>query len=298
MTLKMRHLEVFNALLDAGSVSRAAERLNLTQPAVSIALSNFEAELGFRLFHRERGFFAPTKEAMLLHDKVAQGLRAISQIEKLAQDIHSGQTGAVSIATNGVLAVNFLPKLLAPFQRDHPNIRVEIKVHSSRQIASWVASHHIDIGLIDPPVPVAGLDAEIFDFECVCTMHKDDPLAALDTIHPQSLVGRSVISIITGDHMIDRQLDALLAETDTVVARNTSAYYFAIARNLVAEGNGVAILDPINGKIDLHDGVVWRPFTPRIDNSLAVITAKGQPLGQAADEILSRIRAGLRKFIN
>ena len=52
MMLKMRHLQVFNALLDAGSVSRAAQRLNLTQPAVSIALSNFEAELGFRLFHR------------------------------------------------------------------------------------------------------------------------------------------------------------------------------------------------------------------------------------------------------
>ena len=297
MMLKMRHLQVFNALLDAGSVSRAAQRLNLTQPAVSIALSNFEAELGFRLFHRERGFFAPTNEAILLHDEVAQGLRAISQIEKRVQDILLGQTGGVSIATNGVLAVNFLPKLLAPFQRENPNIRVEIKVQSSRQIASWVASHHIDIGLIDPPVPVAGLDAEIFDFECVCVIHKDDPLATLGIISPQSLVGRSVINI-TGDHMIDRQLDALLAKTDTVIVRNTSAYYFAIARNMVAERNGVAILDPINGKIDLRDDVVWRPFAPRIENNLAVITAKGQPLGQAAVEILDRIRAALRQFAN
>jgi len=296
MTLKMRHLEVFNALLDAGSVSRAAQRLNLTQPAVSIALSNFEAELGFRLFHRERGFFAPTNEAMLLHDEVAQGLRAMSQVEKRAQDILSGQTGGVSIATNGVLAINFLPKLLAPFQRENPNIRVEIKVHSSRQIASWVASHHIDIGLIDPPVPVAGLDAEIFDFECICAVHKDDPLAALETIHPQSLVGRSVINI-TGDHMIDRQLDALLAETDTVVTRNTSAYYFAIARNMVAQGSVVAILDPINGKIDLKDDVVWRPFEPRIDNHLAVIIAKGLALGKAAVDIQTRIRTALNQFV-
>lgn len=295
MSLKLRHLEVFTALLEAGSVSRAAQRLNLTQPAVSIALSNFEAELGFRLFHRERGFFAPTNEAMLLHDEVAQGLRAISQVEKRALDIVSGQTGGVSIATNGVLAINFLPKLLAGIQRENPTIRVEIKVHSSRQIASWVASHHIDIGLIDLPVPVAGLDAEIFEFECVCAMHRDDPLAALDTVRPQSLVGRSVIHI-TGDHLIDRQLDAMLAETNTVVARNTTAYYFAIARNLVAEGNDVAILDPINGKIDLRDDVVWRPFAPRIANHLAVITAKGQPLGQVGTDIHARLRAALRPF--
>ena len=295
MTLKLRHLEVFNALIEAGSVSRAAQRLNLTQPAVSIALSNFEAELGFRLFHRERGFFAPTNEAMLLHDEAAQGLRAMTQIEKRAQDILSGQTGGVSIATNGALAINFLPKILAPYQRENPDIRVEIKVHSSRQIASWVAAHQIDIGLIDPPVPVAGLDAEIFEFECVCVLHKDDPLAEQELINPRSLEGRSVINI-TGDHVIDRQLDSVLAETNTVVTRNTSAYYFAIARNLVAEGRNIAILDPINGKIDLQDGVIWRPFAPSIQSHIAVIKARGHTAGQAAVEIQSRIREALKTF--
>ena len=56
MRIKVRHLEVFNTVFEAGSVSRAAERLNLTQPAVSIALKNMEEVLGFLLFHRERGF--------------------------------------------------------------------------------------------------------------------------------------------------------------------------------------------------------------------------------------------------
>jgi hypothetical protein len=86
----------------------------------------------------------------------------------------------------------------------------------------------------------------------------------------------------------------LLADTNTVVTRSASAYYFAIARHLIAAGAGVAILDPINGKVDLRDDVVWRPFLPRIDNQLAVITPKGQPLGQSAVEIHSRIRSALR----
>lgn len=295
MPIKLRHMEVFNALIEAGSVSRAADRLNLTQPAVSIALSNFEDELGFRLFHRERGFFKPTNEAALLHEEVMHGLRAISQVEQRAAGILSGQTGGVSIATNGVLAFNFLPALLASFQQERPDIRVEIKVHSSRQIASWVASRHIDIGLIDLPVPVAGLDTEIFEFECVCAMHESDPLASLKTVRPQSLADRSVVSV-TGDHQIDRQLDTLLSETDTRIVRNASAYYFAIARNLVASGDYVAILDPINGKVDLKDGVVWRPFAPRIENHLAVITAKGQPISKATIEVQDRIRDGLSRY--
>ncbi|MDW3223367.1 MAG: LysR family transcriptional regulator [Paracoccaceae bacterium] len=291
-SLKLRHLEVFNALIEAGSVSRAAVRLNLTQPAVSIALSNFEADLGFALFHRERGFFTPTKEAMLLHEEVVHGLQAISQVQERAVRILSGQTGCVRIATNGVLAFNFLPGLLANFQREHPGITIEIKVHSSRQIATWVATQTIDIGLIDLPVPVAGLDAEIFKFDCVCAMHKDDPLTAFQEIHPKLLEGRSVIKI-TGDHQIDQQLDTLLAAANVSVSRNMTAYYFAIARNLVAAGQHLAVLDPVNGKADLQDDVTWRPFTPNIYNSLAVVTQKDQPIGQAALEVHERIRGAL-----
>ncbi len=292
MKLKLRHLEVFDALLDAGSVSRAAQRLNLTQPAVSIALSNLEADLGFRLFYRERGFFAPTAEALQLQDEVAQGLRVISQIERHAADIRSGATGGFSIATNGALAFNFLPRMLAAFQRDNPEVSVEIRVHSSRQIASWVSGRQIDIGLIDPPVPVAGLNAELYRLECVCIMSEGNPLAAHETIFPATLHGSSVVGI-TGNHVVDRQLEYLLSESGTAVKRNTSSYFFAIARNIVAQGNDVSIIDPINGKIDLSDGVVWRPFSPRIDHELAVITSKDQQLSKAATDILGRIRTEL-----
>jgi len=290
--LKIRHLEVFDALVEAGSVSRAADRLNLTQPAVSIALSKLESDLGFRLFHRERGYFAPTGEAMLLHSEVTQGLRAISRVSKRIDEIRLGTTGGVSIATNGTLAINFLPRLVAEFQSNNPGVSVEIRVHSSRQIAAWVSAGQIDIGLIDLPVPVAGLNAELFKLECVCVMHKDDVLAQEKTLTPQSLRDRSVVGI-TGDHIVDRQLDQLLSDTDTVIQRNVFSYFFATARNIVAMGKDVAIIDPINGKARLNDDVVWRKFSPRIDHEMAVITAKNQPIGKAAATICERICDGL-----
>lgn len=290
MQLKLRHLQVFNALIEAGSVSRAAERLNLTQPAVSIALGKLEDELGFRLFHRDRGFFAPTNEAAHLHAEVAQGLRAISRIEQRAADILSGATGGISIATNGVLAINILPDVVAGFQRDNPNIHVDIRVHSSRQIASWVSGRQIDIGVIDPPVPVAGLNAEIFEMECVCIIHRDHPLATLDEVTPKDLHGCSVIGI-TGDHSIDRQLDAMLSEFETPIHRSGNAYFFAIARNLVAASNLVAIIDPLNGGVREMDCVVARPFRPRITCEIAMISAKGHETSRATSELRERIRA-------
>lgn len=293
--MTLRHLEVFNALIEAGSVSRAAERLNLTQPAVSIALGNLEANLGFRLFHRDRGYFAPTGEAMLLHAEVAQSLLALARIDRRAQEIRSGSAGGVTIATNGVLAVNFLPQLIAGYHHDNPGTRVEMRVHSSRQISTWVSGRQIDIGLIDTPVPVAGVHAEVFRMECVCIMRDSDPLADETVVRPQSLLGRAVVAIL-GDHMVDRQLDRYLSDAGVAVERNTSSYYFAIARNLVAAGAGLALIDPINARASLGDGVIWRPFAPRVDTEIAMITAKDQPQGAATAMIVERIRDRLNEL--
>ena len=297
MQIKQRHLEVFDAIIAAGSISRAAAQLNLSQPAVSIALANFEESIGFKLFQRDRGFFAPTREAQLLQDDMAQGLLALTRVAQRISEIRAGSAGSVRIATNGAMAIHFLPPLIAAYQRDHSDVNIDILVRSSRQVADWVSSRQIDIGLIDTPVPVAGLNATLFSLECVCVMHQDDPLAAKGVIHPTDLAGRSIVAI-TGQHMVDRQLDASLAAAGVTVERHISSYFFAIARNIIAVGNEIAIIDPTNGKANLNDGVTWRPFAPRIDHEMAIITASDQPLGQAAGGLYDLITQSLQKLAN
>ena len=289
MRIKLRHMEVLGALMEAGSVSRAAVRLNLSQPAVSIALSNLEEEVGFRLFHRDRGFFAPTNEATLLHEEVQQGLASVARIEQRALEIRSGTAGGISVATNGAMSINFLPRAIADFQSAHPGTFIELRVHSSRRIASWVSSRQIDIGLIDAPVPVAGLTTRMIRMECVCILHRDDPLAARKVITPGDLDGRQMVAI-TGDHAVDRQMEALMAQSDSRLDYATSAYFYAIARNMVAAGRFVSVIDPVNGKADLDDGVVWRPFRPQVVHELAMITARDRPLGLAAERFQALLR--------
>ncbi len=186
MHVTLRHLEVFHALMEAGSISRAAELLNLTQPAVSIALSKFEQELGFRLFHRSKGYFAPTSEALLLHSEAEQSLLAIERVQSRARELHAGGVGAVSIASNGACAINLLPWVIAEFQQDYPGVRIDLKVRSSRKIASWVAGRQIDIGLIDAPVPIPSLNAEIIRTPCVCILQETDPPVPGEPHHPGS----------------------------------------------------------------------------------------------------------------
>lgn len=292
MHITLRHLEVFHALMEAGSISRAAELLNITQPAVSIALSKFEQELGFRLFHRAKGYFAPTSEALLLHSEAEQSLLSIERVQGRAQEIQAGGVGAVSIASNGACAINLLPWAIAEFQQTHPGVQIDLKVSSSRKIASWIAGRQVDIGLIDAPVPIPGLNAEIIRTPCVCILQETDPLCQENRITPESLAGHPVISI-TGSHSIDRQLERLCAERGVTVERRVSCSYFAIARNLVRAGAGVAIVDAVNGKAELGDGVVWRPLEPAIYFELALIMPAEETLPEAAKSFLSTLREWL-----
>ena len=141
MQIKQRHLEVFEAVLTAGSISRAASQLHLSQPAISIALANLEEYVGFKLFQRDRGFFAPTREALLLQDEVAHGLLALSRVSKRVAEIRAGVTGSIRIATNGAMSIHFLPPLIATYQKEHVDVNIDILVRSSRQIADWVKTH-------------------------------------------------------------------------------------------------------------------------------------------------------------
>ena len=228
---------------------------------------------------------------------MAQGLLALSRVSQRISEIRAGSTGSVRIATNGAMAIHFLPPLIAAYKRDHSDVKIDVLVRSSRQIADWVSSRQIDVGLIDTPVPVAGLNAKLFSLECVCVMHQDDPLAKRDVIYPTDLAGRSIVSI-TGQHTVDRQLDAYLTNAEVAVKRYISSYFFAIARNIIAVGNEIAIVDPTNGKANLNDGVTWRSFAPRIDHELAIVTASDQPLGQAASGLYDLITQSLQKLAN
>jgi len=295
MKLKLRHLDVFDALFDAGSVSRAAQRLNLSQPAVSLALGHLEKELGFQLFHRDRGFFAPTNEALLLYDEVQKSMVALARVEKRADEIRSGETGAIRIGTNGTLAFHFLPGMIAEFQKDYPDVYIEIRMQASRQISSWVASRQIDIGFIDTPVPVAGLEAEIHSLECVCIMQEDDPLTGCETIRPGDLKGRQIVAI-TGDHNVDRQLQEVMSNAEVAVEYKVSCTYFALARRLVSSGNYLALVDPINGSAPNQDGVVYRPFAPAIFHELAMITSRNQKPDRVETRFKTIISDRLRQY--
>ena len=85
--MKLRHLEIFHAVMTCGTLSRAAESLNISQPAASKALKNAEQKLGFKLFQRVRGKLLPSSEALMLFEKAQNIYQDLDNLRLLADNL-------------------------------------------------------------------------------------------------------------------------------------------------------------------------------------------------------------------
>lgn len=295
MHLKLRQLAVFHAVMEEGSVSRAAERMGLTQPAVSLALSTLEETLGFSLFNRSKGSFEPKPEAVQLHEDAELAILAFEKFASHAQLIGKGDSGLVRICSIGATAFHFLPQVISRFGARRDKVEVQLSVRSSAQIAHLVGNGQTDIGLVEAPIAAQSVKPTRVSIPCVCILRHDDPLAAEAVITPAHLAERRMISVYE-DHQLDRRLKAAFVEAGVPLYSQFRCYFFAIMRNMVAGGSGVAIVDAINGCAPLNDGVVWRPFAPEIRFDLDVITRADASLQAPTMEFLQLTVEQLREY--
>lgn len=289
MHLKLRHLEVFHAVMEEGSVSKAADRLHLTQPAISIALSRLEDMLGFPLFHRSKGHFAPRPEAHLLHMDAELSILAVEQFSNRARLIKQGGTGLLRIGALGASAFGLVPQLVARFSADNPMVEIDVSVRSSHQISYLVSNGQCDIGLVEAPVAAPSLDVEQFSMPCVCIFPAGSSLEQKERVTPLDLAEHRLIGI-QDSNQVDRQVRVVCAEAGVEINAPVHGFFFAVVRRMVAAGAGVAIVDALNGCLPLNDGVTWRPFTPEVQYNTALIVKAGAELSVPARAFIELIR--------
>ncbi|MEM9430110.1 MAG: LysR substrate-binding domain-containing protein [Pseudomonadota bacterium] len=288
--LKLRHLAVFRAVMEEGSVSKAATRLGLTQPAVSMALTKLEELVGYSLFDRAKGSFVPKPEARDLQADAELAILAFESFEMKAELIGRRTNGLVRVGAIGSAAANFLPDVISRFTEGVPGVEVHLQVRSSAQITELVAAQQIDIGLVEGPVAAASIAERPYRIPCVCIMKASDPVASVTQVTPRTLSEVRLISVFQ-DHPLDRQIRSAFDEAGLTWRSDVRSNFFSIMRNLVSRGAGVAIVDALNGCADLNDGVVWRPFAPQLTYELAVITHATAPLRAPAAQFLTTTEA-------
>lgn len=155
--MDIRRLEEFIAVLDTGSLSKAAERLGVAQPALSQSLARLERELGVKLFQRSRRGAEPTPAARQIAEEVRRGVFRIVNAIDAAQAIAAGRAGVLRVGLVSSALVDILPRALRVLRAQAPGLRIVLREMSNAEQAQALSRGEIDVALVHTPVALSGV---------------------------------------------------------------------------------------------------------------------------------------------
>jgi DNA-binding transcriptional LysR family regulator len=156
LLMETRHLRYFLAVVDHGSISRAATWLGVAQPALSQALARMEKDLGVRLFERSRRGAIPTPAGLSILEDARASVARIDTAVQRARDIGRGSAGQLIVGLVSSALFDTLPRALRQLRERAPGVRVILREMSNAAQAEALQNGEIDIGLMHTPVAVGG----------------------------------------------------------------------------------------------------------------------------------------------
>ncbi len=280
--MHLRQLEAFRLTVEKRSITRAAESMGLSQPAVTKLVAALEADVGFSLFERTATGVIPTPEAVAFHSELERTLLALERLEEAAHEIRGLKRGHVRIGALPSVGATFAPDVICRLRREHPTMRVSLDVHASQRIVELTAAGAFDLGFAHLPQPRSDVEVvATFSTECVVVMTPDHPLAGRDVVRPADLAGAPMVAL--GQHtVVAHFIDAAFAEADVArdIAVECQPSFAACA--LAARRLGVAVVDGMTPALFSPESLVARPFEPAVRFTFRMIRPVGVPHSHAA----------------
>ena len=146
-------LRILHAISNEGSFKKAAEKLYISQPAVSLQVQNLERQLNTPLFYRDKRKARLTETGQLLIKYCGQILSLCEETCRALDELHSLQAGSLIIGASQTTGTYLMPHLIGIFRKKFPKINIELQVYSTRKISWGVANGSIDLAVVGGEIP-------------------------------------------------------------------------------------------------------------------------------------------------
>jgi DNA-binding transcriptional LysR family regulator len=285
--MNMRQIEAFAAVMKAGTVSRAAEIIGVSQPATSRLIADLERSLGFSLFSRVRSRIIPTPEGRLFYEDVEASFRGMDRLRSTAARIRDSGAGEIRIASLSSLSGSVVPKAIVKFRTRWPDATVTLMVQSSRDVRDGVASGAYDLGLAADEIELAGIEQQIFvQPRELCALPPGHPLVGREVIRPHDLSGRDFIAYVPEDR-VRRRFEMIFREAGVPMPRIVvETLYASTVYAMVAEGIGAGLLTNYAVAGFDQSRVVLRPFEPVVNSRTLLIRPPERPKSQLVRDFI------------
>ncbi|MGF7159925.1 DNA-binding transcriptional LysR family regulator [Rhodoligotrophos appendicifer] len=287
--MRPRHLEVFYAVAAYGSVTEAARRLHVSQPAVSKYLQELHEELGFPLRRREGNMWTLTPEGRLLFEEIGKSFVAFDRLSQYAVDLKTMRVGRLTVACLPLLSVHPLSQLVEGFLTAHSDISLTLLALNSQGVVDHVISGRADVGIgLHVPMHAEVASRLIAKLRLVCMIDRSDPLCHKDVITAADLHERRIITLGTGDS-VQFEIDQMLRQNGVRPARRITSLMSRSVLELAELGLGIALLDDFVATQYDGERLVRRSFSPETDYAISIVTSRMRPPSRLADAFASYV---------
>lgn len=284
-------LTAFLAVAESGSFSTAAERLFLTQPAVSKRIAQLEQQLGTRLFDRVGRRIRLTEAGEALLPRARQVLLELEDMGRAISNLTGTVSGTLRIGTSHHIGLHRLPPVLRRFSREYPDVKLDIHFIDSEEAWEAVLHGDLEMGVVTlPPQPDPRLHSQaVWQDPLVFMAAPEHPLARLKRVPLETLTGYSAIlpSPVTFTRRI---VESLFEEQALTLNISMSTNYLETIHMMVSIGLGWSVLP----ETMLDDSVVRLNVDTALPvRRLGVVTHPGRSRSNAAGAFLDILSSGV-----
>lgn len=275
----------------SGSMTVAAERLKISQPAVSALIRDLEKRLEIRLFRREGNRLIPGAEAQRLFREVDRFYQGMEQIERVALDLKSARIGTLRVASMHTLGLSLLSECVRQFSLSRPELAISLDVRNSLGVMELAAAHQIDIGFVQmsgdeyPGVDVLPLPS----VAAVCVLPRGHALARKRSLKITDLQDEALISL-NRNSPVRMRLEMELDAAGVTCKRSVVTSLGHVACSLVAGGLGLTVVDPFTARRVRDPGVVWRPLSPAVQFQFSMVLPSHQPRSKVVEDFIKLVK--------
>ena len=295
-----RQLAAFVAVVERRSFSQAAERLGVTQPAVSLQVRALEKRLGTQLLDRAGRRVEPTEAGLRLY-RGAQRLLSLEEqlLDELAGEGEGELGGELQLGASTGPAAIVVPVLLCEFQRAHPGVKISLTVSDTQSVVERVAARELELGIVGAARRHRAARFEpFFDDEVILACPPGHPFAGR-TVSLDELRGENVIVMQEGAgvrQIVEDELRGLGLRLRDLDVRLELGLQESV-RSAVQAGYGVAFISHSAVESELAAGTLTSAKVEGLDakREISLVRAAGRTATRAADAFVEFARAELAK---